>query len=261
MRSTPPGAKGRRHENTLLAAASEQGFKRLLPHLEVVSLAAGAILRQAGGTLPYAWFPHEGVVSAVVAMNDGAQIQAGDIGSEGSVGAEAILGADYAFANYVVNMPITASRLPFQRLRAALAEDSALHGLFLRYGQVLVLQSLQLAGCNALHRLEQRCCRWLLMARDRAHDDAFPLTQESLAAMLGVRRASVGETIAVLQCARLIGRHRGRVRVLDRAKLEARACECYRAVRHAFERLLPGSFVWDRGRFVTTPLLPATVQT
>jgi len=242
MRSAPPGTKGRRHQNSLLAAASERSLERLLPHVEVVSLPASAVLRQAGETLPYAWFPHEGVVSAVVAMKDGAQIQAGEIGSEGCVGAEAILAAEYAFANYVVNMPVTASRLPFRRLRAALAEDTALRGLFLHYGQVLVLQSLQLAGCNALHRLEQRCCRWLLMARDRAHEDEFPLTHESLAAMLGVRRASIGETIAILQSARLIRRHRGRVRILDRAGLEARACECYGTVRHAFDRLLPGSF-------------------
>jgi len=80
------------------------------------------------------------------------------------------------------------------------------------------------------------------MARDRAHEDEFPLTHESLAAMLGVRRASIGETTAILQSARLIRCHRGRVRVIDRAGLEARACECYRTVRNAFDRLLPGSF-------------------
>lgn len=242
MRSAPPGTKGRRHQNSLLAAASERSLERLLPHVEVVSLSASAVLRQAGERLPYAWFPQEGVVSAVVAMKDGAQIQAGEIGSEGCVGAEAILAAEYAFAIYVVNMPVTASRLPFGRLRATLAEDAALRGLFLHYGQVLVLQSLQLAGCNALHRLEQRCCRWLLMARDRAHEDEFPLTHESLAAMLGVRRASIDETTAILQSARLIRRHRGRVRVLDCAGLEARASECYRTVRHAFDQLLLGSF-------------------
>lgn len=242
MRSESPGTKGHRHRNALLAAAGEQSRGVLLPDVELVSLPASAVLRQAGETLAYAWFPREGVVSAVVTMKNGAQIQAGEIGSEGCVGAEVILGADYAFANYVVNMPIMASRLPFRRLRAVLAEDAALRGLFLRYGQVLVLQSLQLAGCNALHRLEQRCCRWLLMARDRAHEDEFPVTQECLAAMLGVRRASIGETIAILQAARLIHSRRGRVSVLDRAGLEARACECYRIVRQAFDRLLPGSF-------------------
>jgi CRP-like cAMP-binding protein len=242
MRSAPPVRKSRHRHNALLAAASERSLEHLLPHVEVVSLPASTVLRQAGDTFSYAWFPHEGVVSAVVAMADGAQIQAGEIGSEGCIGAEAILAADYAFANYVVNMPVTASRLPFRSLRAALAEEAVLRGLFLRYGQVLVLQSLQLSGCNALHRLEQRCCRWLLMARDRAHEDEFPMTHEALASMLGVRRASIGETIAILQSASLIRCRRGRVRVLERTGLEARACECYRTVRQAFDRLLPGSF-------------------
>jgi CRP-like cAMP-binding protein len=242
MRRAPLSREGRRHQNSLLAATGERSLEQLLPHLEVVSLPSRAVLREAGETLSYAWFPHQGVVSAVIAMQDGAQIQTVEIGLEGCVGAEAILEADYAFAQYLVNVPVTASRLPFRRLRAALLEDATLRGLFLRYGQVLVLQSLQFAGCNALHRLEQRCCRWLLMARDRAHEDEFPLTHEALAAMLGVRRASVSQAIGGLQAAGLIRSYRGSVQILDRAGLEARACECYRTVRRAFDRLLPGSF-------------------
>jgi hypothetical protein len=157
MRRAPPSREGRRHQNSLLAATGERSLEQLLPHLEVVSLPSRAVLREAGETLSYAWFPHEGVVSAVIVMQDGAQIQTVEIGLEGCVGTEAILEADHAFAQYLVNVPVTASRLPFRRLRAALIEDATLRGLFLRYGQVLVLQSLQFAGCNALHRLEQRC--------------------------------------------------------------------------------------------------------
>jgi len=242
MRRAPLGGGHCLPGNALLAAARGQSLERLLAHAESVALPHLAVLCDAGEAFSYAWFPHRGIVSAVLAMEDGAQVEIGAIGPEGCVGVEAVLTADYALARYVVTVPAMALRVPFAQLRMAITENAALHAGLMRYAQAVTLQSHQLSGCNTLHRLDQRCARWLLMAHDRIREDEFFLTHECLAAMLGVRRASVTEVTGRLQDAGLIRRSRSRVRVLDRAGLEAHACECYRAIRRAYDRLLPGSF-------------------
>jgi CRP-like cAMP-binding protein len=93
-------------------------------------------------------------------------------------------------------------------------------------------------ACNGLHRLGQRCCRWLLMTRDRVGEDNLRLTHEYLAIMLGARRASVTEALRPLQDAGLLKSHRGRITILRVEGLEARACECYSVVRDEYDRLL-----------------------
>lgn len=98
---------------------------------------------------------------------------------------------------------------------------------------------MQSVACNALHRTEERCARWLLATHDRAGDKMIHLTQESLAEMMGVQRTTVTAVTGVLQERGLIRTHRGRVEVLDRAGLERAACECYRAVEDHFAMLLP----------------------
>ena len=96
----------------------------------------------------------------------------------------------------------------------------------------------QSVACNGLHRLEQRCCRWLLMSRDRVGSDDLRLTHEYLAIMLGARRASVTDVLGPLQEAGLVRSHRGLIVILDGAGLEARSCECYAVVRDEYDRLL-----------------------
>jgi CRP-like cAMP-binding protein len=116
--------------------------------------------------------------------------------------------------------------------------DGALFPLMLRYAQALQEQTAQSVACNRHHAIEERCARWLLMTHDRVGADQFPLTQEFLAFMLGVRRASVTVAAGMLQQAGLIRYSRGRIAVLDRAGLEAASCECYRVVQQRYEQLL-----------------------
>jgi hypothetical protein len=114
------------------------------------------------------------------------------------------------------------------------------------YHTAFLAQVSQAVACNGLHSLHQRCCRWLLMTRDRAHSDVFPMTHEMLAGMLGVRRSSVSEVLGPLQEKGLIRYSRGRFTVLDREGLKAGSCECYRRINEEFERLLggPGEESW-----------------
>jgi CRP-like cAMP-binding protein len=121
----------------------------------------------------------------------------------------------------------------------AIQQSRALVDLLHRYTQALFTQVSQSAACNSLHSIEERCGRWLLMTHDRVETDEFVLTQEFLAIMLGVRRASVAEVAGKLQQAGLIHYQRGQMRVLDRKGLEATSCECYGVIRAEYERLLP----------------------
>ena len=231
---------GRR--NALLAALPASSLAALLPHAELASLPRGLVLAEEGEALQHALFPLNGVISLVSAMEDGAQSETGTIGREGLVGAEAVLDAPGALGRYVVQVPVEALRLPLARLAGAAAEDPALRGRLLRFVEAFLAQTLRLVACNGRHAVEPRCCRWLLMAHDRARGDGFGLTQQFLAEMLSVRRASAGAVCRRLERRGIIRLGRGRIEVVDRRALEAASCECYPAIRHAFDRLLPGSF-------------------
>ena len=228
--------------NTLLAALPAASLAALLPHAEVATLPRRQVLAEEGETLHHALFPLDGVVSLASAMEDGAQSETGMIGREGLVGAEAVLDGPGALGCYVVQIPVEALRLPFARLAAAAAENPALRSLLLRFVEAFLAQTLRLVACNGRHAVEPRCCRWLLMAHDRARGDAFGLTQEFLAEMLSVRRASAGAVCRRLERRGIIRLGRGRIEVVDRRGLETASCECHAAIRRAFDRLLPGSF-------------------
>jgi CRP-like cAMP-binding protein len=114
--------------------------------------------------------------------------------------------------------------------------------LLRRYSEVLLAQTFQTVSCNAVHAVEARCCRWILAMRDRADQDALPLTHEFLGEMLGVQRSTVSVVTRTLQTAGLIRQSRGSITILDRAGLEEASCECYGRIQQIYRRLLPGTF-------------------
>jgi CRP-like cAMP-binding protein len=111
--------------------------------------------------------------------------------------------------------------------------------MLLRYAEAFLTQVARTAACNATHLVAERCARWLLVTHDRVKADTFPLSHDFLAFMLGVRRAGVAVTMHAFQDAGMVRFSRGDVQILDRARLEAASCDCYRAVRAHFDRLLP----------------------
>jgi CRP-like cAMP-binding protein len=223
--------------NRFLAYLPEATYRRLEPVLELVSLTSGQILYEARAPIEYAYFPMGAVLSALTVMEDGNAIEVATIGNEGMVG-------HYGFGGMrsphrmIVQVENGGLRIQTRVLEREAASDDRLRELWTEYHVAFVSQVSQSVACNGLHRLAQRCCRWLLMTRDRVGADELRLTHEYLALMLGARRASVTDILRPLQKAGLVRSHRGWITILDRAGLEARSCECYFVVRDEYDRLL-----------------------
>lgn len=232
----PPPA---RPENRLLAALPPADYRRLRPRLEDVPLRYRQVLYPVGGPVGFVYFPSCGVVSTVAILADRRAIEVGMCGREGVIGAAAILGDPTSPFEVLVQVAGDAVRIDIDHFRTAARPGGALHRLLARYHAAAFTQAAQSIACNGLHTIRQRCCRWLLMTRDRMRADEFDLTHEFLGTMLGVRRASVTEVLQPLQTAGLVGHSRGRLTVLDSGRLEAAACGCYQFVRGQFDRLLP----------------------
>lgn len=222
--------------NRLLAALPHEVRWSLRAHLKPVLLARGRVLCEADEPLRRVYFVEAGAVSLVTVFEDGTTAEMATVGREGVVGIGTLLGGEYALGRYVVPLPGFALAVEVARFHSALAESPKLRTACEVYAQAFLANLLQNVACNASHRVEQRCARWLLMCDDQAEDDSFELTQEYLAEMLGVRRSTVTVAARTLQSADLIRYHRGAITVLDRRGLEAVACECYRIVRDGYER-------------------------
>jgi CRP-like cAMP-binding protein len=207
--------------------------------MEPVTTELGQVLYEADGPIEYAYFPTGSVMSALTVMQDGNAIEVATIGSEGLVGHYG-LGGKTSPHRVIVQIEDGALRMASRALQEECARDGPLRDLMSAYHIAFMAQVSQSVACNGLHRLEQRCCRWLLMSRDRVGSDDLRLTHEYLAIMLGARRASVTDALRPLQDDGLVRSHRGRIAILDGPGLEARSCECYAVVRDRYDRLLGG---------------------
>jgi CRP-like cAMP-binding protein len=228
------------HENRFLARLPKHDLERLLPLLRPVTLAFDQTIYESRGPIEYAYFPTGSVFSALTIMEGGAAIEVASIGNEGLVGHSVATGGMRSPNRVILQIPGGALRAEVRVLRSEAARGGAFKDLLGAYQETYMAQVSQSVACNGLHTLEKRCCRWLLMTRDRVGSDELRLTHEFLAIMLGVRRASVTEVLKPLQEEALILSHRGTVSILDGARLEARSCECYRVVKEDYDRLLDG---------------------
>ena len=214
-------------QNRLLRTLPRKALKELLLALQPVPLPVKQVLHQPGDHLDFAYFPLAGMVSIVLSLEDGGTIEVGTVGSEGMLPIALVLGDTVANSESMVQLEGSALRMPADILRQRLDANAALRRHFGRYAHSFHQQVLQTAACNGAHSLEQRCARWLLLARHRIGSDELPLTQEFLSMMLAVRRAGVTEAAGVLQKAGLIRYRHGRITVLDPDGLEEVSCECF----------------------------------
>jgi CRP-like cAMP-binding protein len=221
----------------MLRAMPQAVFGRLRPKLDLIKLSRRDVIYEADAPIQHVYFLDEGLISYVKAMQDGRVVEIGAVGIEGMTGANAILGIETAIFEAVVQVPGTAQRLDRKILQDEIARNEDARVLVQRYLHFTISELGQTAACNRLHSLEERCCRWLLIAHDSARSDVFPLTHEFLAMMLGVQRAGVSITASILQRAGFISYKRGRVTIVDRPGLEATACECYAATRAQLDQL------------------------
>ena len=227
------------HLLRLLADVAVDEYDALCRQLEPVASERDAVLFEPGAPIAAVYFPRTSVCSIVKIMADGRRVEVGTTGFEGMVGLPVFLGAASTPFQCFVQVPGLGWRLDAEAFRRAAAPGTALHSIVQPYAQYMFDQAAQSVACNRLHAVDRRCARWLLMTHDRVHRaERFPLTQEFLALMLGVRRASVSEAAEALQNAGLIRYRRGGIRVLDRPGLEAASCECYGIVRRHFDRVL-----------------------
>jgi CRP-like cAMP-binding protein len=227
-----------RSGNHLLAAMSEEEAAGLEPWLELIDLPRGYVIARPGGSIEHAYFPISGMVSVVALMAKGLGAEVATVGNEGMIGLPIFLGADSSPFHLMAQLDGASLRVPASRLEDALGADTRLSALLRTYSQAFFVQTAQNAACNGLHSVSERGARWLLATHDRAQSDAFYLTQDFLAFMLGVARQSVGIATADLQERGMIAYHRGDMQILDRPALEAASCECYGIVRAEFTRLL-----------------------
>jgi CRP-like cAMP-binding protein len=224
--------------NRLLSLLSDDDYERLRPHLSPVAFEYRKSLYEASRPIEQVYFPVDGVASLVITTADGASAEVGTIGSEGIVGLPVCLGDSDAPSSVYVQVPGTALAMDADIFRAALERNPTLKSIMLRYAHAFFNQVAQSAACAHLHKVEQRCCRWLLMTRDRMPSGDFLLTHEFLGMMLGVRRTTVTDVMGSLQKAGLIRYRRGHVTILDHDGLQERTCECYDISRLEFDRLL-----------------------
>ena len=234
-----PSAQYQPRHNRLLAALPPMDYERLLPYLVPVALPLGLTVHRAGEREKYLHFLTEGIVSRYCLIENGAMAEFAVTGREGVIGIASFLGGAGLSTHAVVVSAGYAYRLAGDLLQNEFNHHGSLPHLLLRYTQALIAQTGQSAVCNRHHSLEQQLCRYILSNLDRLPSNELVVTQEVIANLLGVRRGGVTEAAGNLQKAGLIRYSRGRIAVLDRPGLEARACECYAVVKREFDRLLP----------------------
>lgn len=227
--------------NRLLASLPPEEYERLKPYLELVDLRLKYELYQPKVPIEFVYFPLAGVCSLLSLTSKGDLLEVATVGNEGIVGLPVFLGASQIPGLSIVQVPGEALRMRAEDLQTQVVPGTVLYDLLHRYTQALFNLIAQSALCNRVHSIEQRCCRWLLLTRDRVGGDEFPLTHEFLSQMLGVRRAGVSEVASRLQNAGLISYRYGKIFVLDRNGLEATSCECYEVIKAEFERLIGGN--------------------
>lgn len=227
--------------NHILASLPAADYERILPDLKLIDMPLGWTMSESGDHINYLDFPISGIVSLMYSLEDGSTSETALVGCEGMVGISIYMGGESMPSSTEVQTAGQAYRLSRKLMKREFALGGKLQHLSLLFAQALICQTSQTAVCNQHHSVDQQMCRWMLMSLDRLKTDELLITQESVGRLLGVRRESVTQVVSLLQKDDLIERGRGRIKILDRVKLEKRACECYAAVRDEYERLLPGS--------------------
>ena len=224
-------------QNDLLRSLSAAEMKRLAPHLEPFPMPLGHVVYESGRILDHVYFPTTAIVSLLYVMEDGASAEIAVVGHEGLVGISLFMGGETTPSRAVVQSAGQSLRLAARYLREEFSRAGSMQHRLLRYTQSLITQMAQTAVCNRHHSVDQQLCRWLLLSLDRLPTLELVMTQELIANMLGVRREGVTAAAGKLQDAGVIEYRRGRIKVLDRPKLEQMSCECYEVVRKESERL------------------------
>lgn len=227
-------------------------LERLAPDLQPVSLTNGQVVCHVDVPVEHVFFVNVGFVSLIKTMEDGRSVEIGGVGVDGVTSPSALFGVDGAIFEALVQVPGSAFRIRRNILKHEMEHNPPLRDLIEGYLHHTLAEIGQTAACNRLHSVEQRCCRWLLIAQDNALSERFALTHEFLAMMLGVQRPSVSVALKSVKHAGLIAYSRWAMTILDRPSLLEHACECYRTSRARLDQLFgrgePGGIGGEAGR-------------
>lgn len=231
MMGSASSREASRSANRFLQSLRPADYALLQPYLSDVELVRGQSIYRQDKRIEFVYFVERGIISLVKTMEDGRTVEICAVGIESVLGWSSVLGIKGSLFDAVVQVPGEAKRIPADVFRKITEGHEPLRRRVPAYAAYTVSELAQTAACNRLHSLEERCCRWLLIAHDSARADTFLLTHEFLAMMLGVQRTAVSIAASILQKAGLIRYSRGRITITDRAGLEAMACECYGAIQ------------------------------
>jgi CRP-like cAMP-binding protein len=224
-------------QNLLLNALPDASLAAFAGKFRTVEMPLGARIFEQGIPID-AYFPLRGVISLIRNLEEGDSLEISMVGAEGLAGVNAVLGVDVNPVEGLVQGEGLAAVIDQRDLRRQIDADPALRDILLRFVYTTVAHVAQLACCNRLHVVEQRLAHWLLLLHDRTGSDEMSLTQEFLGRMLSTRRAGINGAMKALEVAGIVDHKRGRVRILDRQKMERASCECYRAMCEDYERAL-----------------------
>lgn len=225
-------------KNRLLTVLPAELYAQIAKDLRLIEVVVGKTLLEHGTPVRDVFFPNGGVYSVTNLMRDGELVEVATVGTEGMLGVSVFLGDTMGTGRTLQQVPNgLLPAMPAARFIKHTAAPGPFRDVVARYAQANLLQIMQCTACNALHRLEQRCARWLLQTHDRVGADHFQLKQEFLAIMLGASRPTVTLVMGTLQKSGAITSRYGRIQILDRKKLERASCECYQAIRRQFRRL------------------------
>jgi CRP-like cAMP-binding protein len=225
--------------NRLLARLEREDYEAVTLEAKVVPLKFRKRLLRQDERVEAVYFPLTAMISLLVTTDGQPQMEMAMIGREGVIGASEIIQEQGSLSLNLVQIPGDALRIEADAFRRVLKRRPTVERLIHQHLYALMRQILHGAACNRLHSMEERCARWLLMTHDRAGEDTFPLTQEFLSHMLGVRRATVNVATGMLKKAGFIRYVRGKLTVIDRAGLESASCECYQAIIRVYDSVLP----------------------
>lgn len=224
--------------NRLLSILPPADFDRLRPNLERLTLAFKEVLEEPNEPIESVYFLEPGVGSIVAVTAGGERLEVGIFGPEGMSGLAVVQGSDRSPHETFIQVPGEAIRISAPALREALQESASLRDVLLRYAQAFAIQVAFTALANGRYGLDERLARWLLMCHDRVDGDAFPITHEFLALMLGVRRAGVTTAVQSLETLNIVKSSRGRIEILDRSELLKQARGSYGVPEAEYERLI-----------------------
>jgi CRP-like cAMP-binding protein len=222
---------GNRVDNKILLAIPDKEYAQIRPHLESLGMPHHLTLYEPGQPLEFVHFPNSGMVSLVIATEDGKTVEVGEVGKEGFAGTQSAVGINKNQVREIVQIAGDGFRVRIGALQNVLQSAPGLQLILSRYAVVQGMQFAQTAACNRLHNIEQRLARWLLITQDRVDSTTLAITHDFLATMLGTDRPTVSLTAGIFQKKGIIEYTRGAVEILSRAKLEECACECYEVIR------------------------------